>query len=148
MFFIRHWFSTQLLRNKSSKQRNHIFAHLTFVLFKSNAAIDVVVKELVKFIPWYGILRLVSVARSFKIDEDIKQFSEMSPKEVHKALGFGYLKVLCGTLQVLGKLDQDLVKASHIFVDEAGQATESDILVVWPALAQETGQLILAGKVI
>merc|ERR1712012_675517 len=90
-------------------------------------------------------MRLVSVARSFKIDEDIKQFSEVLPKAVHNALEYGNLKVLCGTLQVLGKLDQKLVKASHIFVDEAGQATESDILVVWPALAQETGQLILAG---
>jgi hypothetical protein len=119
---------------------------LIIVAAPSNAAIDVIVKRLVKFIPCNGIMRLVSVAKSFKIDEDIKQFSEILPKTVHKALRDGCLKVLCGTLQVLGKLDQDLVKASHIFVDEAGQATESDILVVWPALAQKTGQLILADK--
>ena len=93
-------------------------------------------------------MRLVSVAKSSRIDEDIKKFSEVLPREVHKALEKGVLRVLCGTLQVLGKLSQRKVNASHIFVDEAGQATESDILVVWPALAQETGQLILAGKVI
>ena len=123
--------------------------HLTYeLLFKSNTAIDVIVKKLVKFIPKHEIIRLVSVAKSVRMDKDIKQVSEILADEVHKSLECGDLKILCGTLQILGKIDSTKVKASHIFVDEAGQATESDILVVWPILAQKTGQLILAGTVI
>ena len=70
-------------------------------------------------------------------------------KDVYKSLQKGELKILCGTLQVLGKVDSSNINASHIFVDEAGQASEGEVLVVWPILANETcsgnGQLILAG---
>lgn len=70
-------------------------------------------------------------------------------EDVYKSRRKGELKILCGTLQVLGKVESSNIKASHIFVDEAGQASEGEVLVVWPILANETcsenGQLILAG---
>ena len=111
----------------------------------SNTAIDIIVKNLVKFIPRREILRLVSVAKSTTIDEDIELVSTVEANDVIDRIKDGELKVLCGTLQILGKVPEAKVKATHIIIDEAGQATEGEILVVWPRMAKETGQLVLAG---
>jgi len=132
------------MKNKSLKEQ------LIIVAAPSNTAIDIIVKDLVKSVPQNEILRLVSKARSKRgIDNDIKPVSTDFIEDVYKSLRKGDLKILCGTLQVLGKVEPSNIKASHIFVDEAGQASEGEVLVVWPILANETcsenGQLILAG---
>ena len=140
-------FAPYLILYRDLLQKERI-TYLNYELPKSNTAVDVIVKALVKFIPKDEILRLVSGAKSKRIDKDIKDVSITDVKEVQKAHKCGRLKILCGTLQVLGKLDKSKIepKASHIFIDEAGQATESEILVVFPSLLKRTGQLILAGK--
>lgn len=107
----------------------------------SNTAVDIIVKDLVKAVPKGEILRLVSYARSKKIDEDI--FCVSSPR-VDK-INYN-VKILCGTLQVLSKVQESDFCASYIFVDEAGQSSEPEVLVVWPRLlVWPHGQLILAG---
>ena len=93
----------------------------------SNTAIDIIVKNLVKFIPRREILRLVSVANSTKIDQDIELVSTVEANDVIERFEDGELKVLCGTLQILGKIPEARVKATHIIIDEAGQANEGEI---------------------
>ena len=55
------------------------------------------------------------------------------------------LKILCGTLAILGKLNPELIQATHIIVDEASQSTEPEVLMAWPRLLRPGGQLILCG---
>ena len=100
---------------------------LVIVAAPSNTAIDIIVKNLVKFIPRREILRLVSVANSTKIDQDIELVSTVEANDVIERFEDGELKVLCGTLQILGKIPEARVKATHIIIDEAGQANEGEI---------------------
>ena len=100
---------------------------LVIVAAPSNTAIDIIVKNLVKFIPRREILRLVSVAKSTTIDEDIELVSTVEANDVIDRIKDGELKVLCGTLQILGKIPEARVKATHIIIDEAGQANEGEI---------------------
>ena len=60
---------------------------------------------------------------------DIMPVSTSFDQDVYKSIKKDELKILCGTLQVLGRIELNHVKASHIFVDEAGQATEGKVYI-------------------
>ena len=59
------------------------------------------------------------------------------------------LRVLCGTLQILGNghlTNFKQKKGVYIFVDEAGQSPEPDILIPWTQFNLNLkGQVVLAG---
>ncbi len=105
---------------------------LVIVTAPSNAAIDIIVKFLVRHVPKEELCRLSSVSKANNFDKDIERVSTPDVKDVIKKKRNG-LRILCGTLGIMGKLSKHKVQfqASHVFVDEAGQATIPDILAVW-----------------
>lgn len=110
----------------------------------SNCAVDLLSKELIKIIPYDQLVRFVSNARAKDIDPKLsKVTTNCTTSVVAKSQK---LRVVCGTLQILGKLVNQLrKKASHIFVDEAGQSTEPETLIALTGFLGIQGQLILAG---
>lgn len=119
---------------------------LILIAAPSNTAVNIIVRALLNFVPKDEICRLVSFAKCDSMDQDVKRVATTDTREVEEKLRQKSLRFLCGTIQVLGKLNRNLVKASQIFVDEAGQATLADIHVIWPSLMRpQGGQLIVAG---
>ena len=114
----------------------------------SNSAVDLLVKELISVPglnePQKNICRLTS-KNWFEISmsPQIRKFSTTDTRDVK---GFEDLRILCGTLQILGNPKLPLRRASHIFLDEAGQSPEPDILIPWTQYDPDLeGQVVLAG---
>ena len=91
------------------------------------------------------------------MSRQLRKYSTTDAKDVNK---MNNLRILCGTLQILGNgellTDRTRVwttrngtgyrRATHIFVDEAGQSPEPDILIPWTQFNLNLkGQVVLAG---
>lgn len=91
------------------------------------------------------------------MSRQLQKYSTTDAKDVNK---MNNLRILCGTLQILGNgellTDRTRVwttrngtgyrRATHIFVDEAGQSPETDILIPWTLFDPELkGQVVLSG---
>ena len=119
---------------------------LIIVAAHSNTAIDLIVKSLLQSVPRQEILRLVSKAHYDNLHHSIRPIAIQDVKMIRNKLSS--LKIICGTLdklEQLRKLKGRPLKSSHMFVDEAGQATEAAIIQIWPKYLKPNGQLILAG---
>ena len=119
---------------------------LIIVAAHSNTAIDLIVKSLLERVPTDEIVRLVSMAHFDNLHPSIRPIA-MRKVEKLTAFKLRTIKIICGTLDKLGQLRKlsRNVKSSHMFIDEAGQATEADIVQIWPKYLKDSGQLILAG---
>ena len=101
---------------------------LIIVCAPSNTAVDVIVKQLLKTnVNKKSLLRFASVAKFQFLDKDVKAVATDRISRAQKAIDDGIVRILCGTLQVLGKIVN--ADASYIFVDEAGQATEPEVTI-------------------
>ena len=119
---------------------------------------DLLVKELISVVPKENICRIASKDWfKAKMSRQLRKFSTIDAKVV---TGMNDLRILCGTLQILGNsellIDRTRVwatrngtgirKASHIFVDEAGQSPEPDILIPWTLYDPDLkAQVVFAG---
>ena len=68
---------------------------------------------------------------------DIRKYATKNKEAFQNMTSRRYknVRVICGTLQILGSQGVQLPKkATHLFVDEAGQATEPDVLIPWTKL--------------
>ena len=101
---------------------------LIIVAAPSNTAIDIIAKDLIDVVPQAEILRLASLSHFSKLDKKLAKFSAQFRDDVYEKSST--LRILCGTLQILGKLDPSKIKATHIIVDEAGQSTGT-----WPVFS-------------
>ena len=121
---------------------------LIIVAAHSNTAIDLVVKSLLQSdVPHQEIIRLVSLGHYDNLDPSIRPIAIKEVKKLTREK-LTSLKIICGTLdklEQLRKLKGRPLKSSHMFVDEAGQATEPAITQIWPKYLKPNGQLILAG---
>ena len=100
----------------------------------SNAAVDLLVKELILDIPYENLVRITSKAWLPQMSLNIRKYATKN-KEVFQNITsrrYRNVRVICGTLQILGSKGVQLPKkATHLFVDEAGQASEPDVLIPW-----------------
>lgn len=107
-----------------------------------------VVKSLLQSdVPHQEIIRLVSLGHYDNLDPSIRPIAIKEVKKLTREK-LTSLKIICGTLdklEQLRKLKGRPLKSSHMFVDEAGQATEAAITQIWPKYLKPNGQLILAG---
>ena len=114
----------------------------------SNSAVDLLVKELISVpgldVPKKNICRITSKNWfETSMSQQIRKFSTTDARDV---LRMKDLRILCGTLQILGNPKLPFRRATHIFVDEAGQSPEPDILIPWTLYDPDLeGQVVLAG---
>lgn len=120
---------------------------LILVSAPSNAAVDLIINDLLQDIPREQIKRLTAKAREKLIDPKMRDIVEVQAGRILSTHG---LRILCGTLQCLGKIvlkysEADAKRFDYLFVDEAGQATEPELLIPFTGLLKSSGKLILAG---
>ena len=102
---------------------------MIIVTAHSNAAVDLLVKELIIDIPKEDLVRITTKFWLMQMSNDIRRYATDADGYMESRR---YERIICGTLHKLGSRKVQLPKkATHVFVDEAGQATEPDVLIPW-----------------
>ena len=98
----------------------------------SNVAVDLLLEELIRDIPYDNIKRIASKSWIPQMSGKIRKYTTNNKDAI---FGMKKLRILCGTLQILGSVKiSDQKNVSHLFIDEAGQTSEPDVLIPWTQL--------------
>ncbi len=112
----------------------------------SNTAADLLASRLVEDVPDKDLLRLLAPSREgLEVDPILDEVVMYGKLRLSKLLSF---RVVVVTLSTAGRLVSAGIPVghyTHIFVDEAGQATETDCLIPMAGLMKPEGCLVLSG---
>ena len=116
----------------------------------SNSAADLLASKLLKQVPKSEIIRFYARSRlERQVPGDLKPISRFHSSHFDDSLeALKRYRIIVVTLVTAGKLaslgfDEHF---SHLFVDEAGHATEPEAIVPLSGVLKKGGQLVLAGN--
>lgn len=125
---------------------SRIKASRIIVAAPSNAAADLLTSRLVGDIPKSDILRLLSATREgIEIDSAIADVCVFGKIRVGRLMKYRIVIVTLATSSKLVNAQLELGHFSHLFIDEAGQSTETECLIPMAGLLASTGNVVLSG---
>lgn len=121
----------------------------------SNHAADEVARRLVGTIPSTDLLRFIAASRSIQnIHKEVIEYSNFSQGFCTQIYDFTKYRIIISTLVNAARLIQNDVPGGHfdyVFIDESGQATETETLIPIAGILSDSydevlnGQIVLAG---
>ena len=109
----------------------------------SNTAVDLLASRLLEHVPSAEIVRLNASSREkLPVDEDLRAICQSTGIDTRIK---SEVRIVCATLVTCGSRYLKTSGFTHVFIDEAGQAMEPEVLIPLQMRLRWAGEVVLAG---